>query len=148
MEREEVEQILSEGSVNPKYQIALNVAKQNGWLKDINTTDAKLPKKKSLKEKLFASPEDMQKMTENRADVKNAARRSMIANPAVDIIDRVTDNVTGLKEDVLDPHAFKTKDLNPDGSVIEKNFQTGNGTNGNFIGAEEKTSKKASTSKG
>lgn len=148
MDREEVEQILSEGSVNPKYQAALSIAKQNGWLTDINTTDAKMPEKKSVKEKLFASSDDMQKMTENRTDVKNASRRAQIANPAVDIIDRVTDNVTGLKEDVLDPHAFKAKDFNPNGSVIEKNFQTGTGSSSNFIGAEEKTSKKTSAPKG
>ena len=148
MDREEVEQILSEGSVNPKYQAALSIAKQNGWMKDINTTDAKMPEKKSVKEKLFASPDDMKKMTENRTDVKNAVKRAEVANPAVGVIDRVAGNVTGLKEDLLDPHALKAKDLNSDGSVIEKNFQTGTGSSGNFIGAEEKTSKKTSAPKG
>ena len=148
MDREEVEQILSEGSVNPKYQAALSIAKQNGWMKDINTTDAKMPEKKSVREKLFASPDDMKKMTENRTDVKNAVKRAEVANPAVGVIDRVAGNVTGLKEDLLDPHALKAKDLNSDGSVIEKNFQTGTGSSGNFIGAEEKTSKKTSAPKG
>ena len=148
MDREEVEQILSEGSVNPKYQAALSIAKQNGWMKDINTTDVKMPEKKSIKEKLFASPDDMKKMTENRTDVKNAVKRAEVANPAVGVIDRVAGNVTGLKEDLLDPHALKAKDLNSDGSVIEKNFQTGTGSSGNFIGAEEKTSKKTSAPKG
>jgi hypothetical protein len=142
MDREEVEQILSEGSVNPKYQAALSIAKQNGWMKDINTTDAKMPEKKSIKEKLFASPDDMKKMTENRTDVKNAVKRAEVANPAVGVIDRVAGNVTGLKEDLLDPHALKAKDLNSDGSVIEKNFQTGTGSSSNFIGAEEKAPKK------
>ena len=141
MDREEVEQILSEGSVNPKYQAALSIAKQNGWMKDINTTDAKMPEKKSVKEKLFASSDDMKKMTENRTDVKNAVKRAEVANPAVGVIDRVAGNVTGLKEDLLDPHALKAKDLNSDGSVIEKNFQTGTGSSGNFIGAEKKTVK-------
>ena len=148
MDREEVEQILSEGSVNPKYQAALSIAKQNGWMKDINTTDAKMPEKKSVKEKLFASPDDMKKMTENRTDVRNAVKRAEVANPAVGVIDRVAGNVTGLKEDLLDPHALKAKDLNSDGSVIEKNFQTGTGSSSNFIGAEEKTPKKTSVSKG
>ena len=148
MDREEVEQILSEGSVNPKYQAALSIAKQNGWMKDINTTDAKMPEKKSVKEKLFASPDDMKKMTENRTDVKNAVRRSQIANPSVGVVDRVTGNVTGLKEDLLDPHALKAKDLNADGSVKQKNFQLGNGSDSAFVGTEGKAEKKTQTSKG
>jgi hypothetical protein len=148
MDREEVEQILSEGSVNPKYQAALSIAKQNGWMKDINTTDAKMPEKKSVKEKLFASPDDMKKMTENRTDVKNAVKRAEVANPAVGVIDRVAGNVTGLKEDLLDPHALKAKDLNSDGSIIEKGFQLGNGSDGDFVSAEKKTVKTASAPKG
>lgn len=143
MDREEVEQILSEGSVNPKYQAALSIAKQNGWMKDINTTDAKMPEKKSVKEKLFASSDDMKKMTENRTDVKNAVKRAEVANPAVGVIDRVAGNVTGLKEDLLDPHALKAKDLNSDGSVIEKGFQVGDGSDGNFVSVEKKTVKNA-----
>ena len=47
MNREEVEKILSEGNTNPQYQVALNIAKQNGWLNDINSTDAQLPKTKA-----------------------------------------------------------------------------------------------------
>lgn len=148
MDREEVEQILSEGSVNPKYQAALSIAKQNGWMKDINTTDAKMPEKKSVKEKLFASSDDMKKMTENRTDVKNAVKRAEVANPAVGVIDRVAGNVTGLKEDLLDPHALKAKDLNSDGSIIEKGFQVGNGSNGDFVSAEKKTVKTAPAPKG
>ena len=148
MDREEVEQILSEGSVNPKYQAALSIAKQNGWMKDINTTDAKMPEKKSVREKLFASPDDMKKMTENRTDVKNAVKRAEVANPAVGVIDRVAGNVTGLKEDLLDPHALKAKDLNSDGSVIEKGFQVGNGSDGAFVSAEKKTVKTAPAPKG
>jgi hypothetical protein len=148
MDREEVEQILSEGSVNPKYQAALSIAKQNGWMKDINTTDAKMPEKKSVKEKLFASPDDMKKMTENRTDVKNAVKRAEVANPAVGVIDRVAGNVTGLKEDLLDPHALKAKDLNSDGSIIEKGFQVGNGSDGDFVSVEKKTVKNAPAPKG
>lgn len=138
MDREEVEQILSEGSVNPKYQAALSIAKQNGWMKDINTTDAKMPEKKSVKEKLFASSDDMKKMTENRTDVKNAVKRAEIANPSVGVVDRVTGNVTGLKEDLLDPHALKAKDLNADGTIAPKNFPVGEGSDGKFIGGEKK----------
>jgi hypothetical protein len=148
MDREEVEQILSEGSVNPKYQAALSIAKQNGWMKDINTTDAKMPEKKSVKEKLFASSDDMKKMTENRTDVKNAVKRAEVANPAVGVIDRVAGNVTGLKEDLLDPHALKAKDLNSDGSIIEKGFQVGNGSDGDFVSVEKKTVKNAPAPKG
>lgn len=148
MDREEVEQILSEGSVNPKYQAALSIAKQNGWMKDINTTDAKMPEKKSVKEKLFTSSDDMKKMTENRTDVKNAVKRAEIANPSVGVVDRVTGNVTGLKEDLLDPHALKAKDLNSDGSVIEKGFQVGNGSDGDFVSVEKKTVKNTPAPKG
>lgn len=148
MDREEVEQILSEGSVNPKYQAALSIAKQNGWMKDINTTDAKMPEKKSVKEKLFASSDDMKKMTENRTDVKNAVKRAEVANPAVGVIDRVAGNVTGLKEDILDPHALKAKDLNSDGSVIEKGFQVGDGSDGDFVSVEKKAVKNTPAPKG
>ena len=97
----------------------------------------KAPEKKSLKDKLFMSPEEMQKMTSERADVQGAARRSQIANPSVGVVDRIMGNVTGRNEDLFDPLAFKNKDLNPDGSIKEKDLQLGNGTSGNFIGAEE-----------
>ena len=96
----------------------------------------KAEKKKTLKERLVMSPEEMQKMTGDRADVQNAARRSEIANPSVGVVDRVMGNVTGRNEDLLDPLAFKAKDLNADGSIKEKDLQLGNGTSGNFIGAE------------
>ena len=154
MDREEVEKILSEGSVNPKYQAALSIAKQNGWMTERNETDAKLPKeeKKSvgqkIKDKLFMTPEEMQKMTGEKTEVKNAVRRSQIANPSVGVVDRVTGNVTGLKEDLLDPHALKAKDLNSDGSVIEKGFHVGNGSNGDFISVEKKTVKNTPAPKG
>lgn len=154
MDREEVEQILSEGSVNPKYQAALSIAKQNGWMTERNETDAKLPKeeKKSvgqkIKDKLFMTPEEMQKMTGEKTEVKNAVRRSQIANPSVGVVDRVTGNVTGLKEDLLDPHALKAKDLNSDGSIIEKGFQVGNGSDGDFVSVEKKTVKNAPAPKG
>ena len=93
-------------------------------------------KAKAVKDKLVMSPEEMQKMTSERDDVKNAARRSEIANPSVGIVDRVMGNVTGRNEDILDPWAVKAKDLNSDGSMAEKELKLGNETNGNFIGAE------------
>ena len=94
-------------------------------------------KAKNVKDKLVMSPEEMQKMTSERADVKNAARRSQIANPSVGVVDRVMGNVTGRNEDLIDPTAVKAKDLNPDGSMADKDFQLGSGASGNFIGAEE-----------
>jgi len=94
-------------------------------------------KAKNVKDKLVMSPEEMQKMTSERADVKNAARRSQIANPSVGVVDRVMGNVTGRNEDLIDPTAVKAKDLNSDGSMADKDFQLGSGANGNFIGAEE-----------
>jgi hypothetical protein len=115
---------------DPKYLEAKD------FLENQQKEGEKAEKKKSLKEKLVMSPEEMQKMTGDRADVQNAARRSEIANPAVGIVDRVMGNVTGRNEDLLDPLAFKAKDLNADGSIKEKDLQLGNGTSGNFIGAE------------
>lgn len=94
-------------------------------------------KAKAVKDKLVMSPEEMQKMTGERADVQNAARRSQIANPSVGVVDRVMGNVTGRNEDLFDPWATKAKDLNADGSMAEKDFRLGNGASGNFIGAEE-----------
>ena len=105
-------------------------------------------KAKDLKNKLVMTPEEMQKMTGEREDVKNAARRSEIANPSVGVVDRVMGNVTGRNEDLLDPTAFKAKDLNADGSIAEKDLQVGNGTSGNFIGAEEKEVKEDVSGKG
>lgn len=105
-------------------------------------------KAKAVKDKLVMTDEEMQKMTGERADVQNAARRSQIANPAVGVVDRVTGNVTGRNEDVFDPWATKAKDLNADGSVAEKDLRLGNGVSGNFIGVEEEkeTDKKESGS--
>lgn len=73
----------------------------------------------------------------NRPDVQNAVRRAQIANPSVGVVDRVTGNVTGLNGDLFDPNALKAKDLNPDGTIAEKDFRLGNDSDGNFIGAEE-----------
>jgi hypothetical protein len=115
---------------DPKYLEAKD------FLENQQKEGEKAEKKKSLKEKLVMSPEEMQKMTGERTDVQNAARRSEIANPSVGIVDRVMGNVTGRNEDLLDPLAFKAKDLNADGSIKEKDLQLGNGTSGNFIGAE------------
>lgn len=94
-------------------------------------------KAKAVKDKLVMTPEEMQKMTGERADVQNAARRSQIANPAVGVVDRITGNVTGRNEDIFDPWATKAKDLNSDGSVAEKDLKLGNNASGNFIGEEE-----------
>lgn len=38
---------------------------------------------KKLKDKLVATPEDMQKMTQDRADVQNAKQRAIVSNPAL-----------------------------------------------------------------
>jgi hypothetical protein len=150
MNKEEVEKILSEGSSNPKYQMALDIAKKNGWNSERNKTEEK-PKKtfkekaKEIKDKLVMTPEETQKMTSERADVKNAARRSQISNPRVGVVDRVTGNVTGMNENILDPFAVKAQDLNSDGSVKGKDLQLGKAPEGKFIGAEEE---KGSSSSG
>jgi hypothetical protein len=155
MNKEEVEKILSEGSSNPKYQMALDIAKKNGWNSKRNITEEKLPeekpkktfkeKAKEIKDKLVMTPEETQKMTSERADVKNAARRSQISNPRVGVVDRVTGNVTGMNENILDPFAVKAQDLNSDGSVKGKDLQLGKAPEGKFIGAEEE---KGSSSSG
>ena len=121
---------------DPKYLEAKD------FLENQQKEGEKAEKKKSLKEKLVMTPEEMQKMTSERQDVKTGARRSMVANPAVGVVDRVMGNVTGRNEDLFDPLAFKDKDLNADGSIKEKDLQLGNGTSGNFIGAEEKEGSK------
>ena len=115
---------------DPKYKEAKE------FLEGQQKEGEKTPEKKSFKEKFVMTPEEMQKMTGERADVQGAARRSQIANPSVGVVDRVMGNVTGRNEDLFDPLAFKNKDLNPDGSIKEKDLQIGNGTSGNFIGAE------------
>ena len=84
----------------------------------------------------------------NRPDVQNAVRRAQIANPSVGVVDRVTGNVTGLNGDLFDPNALKAKDLNPDGTIAEKDFRLGNDTDGNFIGAEEEKTGKGGNGKG
>ena len=105
-------------------------------------------KMKDVKSKLVMTPEEMQKMTAERADVQNAARRSQIANPSVGVVDRVMGNVTGRNEDLLDPFATKAKDLNADGSMKDKDFHLGNGSGGNFIGSEPEGNVNASGSSG
>lgn len=57
-------------------------------------------KAKVLKDKLVATPEDMQKMTENRSDVQNRKEQSIAANPSVSKINELTNNATGLKNPV------------------------------------------------
>ena len=117
---------------DPKYKEAKD------FLDNQQVEGKKEEKKKSLKERLVMSPEEMQKMTGDRADVQNAARRSQIANPSVGVVDRVMGNVTGRNEDLLDPWAVKSTDLNSDGSIKEKELNVGSEADGKFIGAEEK----------
>lgn len=123
---------------DPKYLEAKN------FLEGQQKEGEKATEKK--KKKLVMSPEDLQKMTSERADVQNASRRSQIANPAVGVVDRVAGNVTGRNEDLFDPFAVKAKDLNADGTIAEKDLRVGGETSGNFIGAEEE--KKTSDSEG
>ena len=127
---------------DPKYLEAKD------FLENQQKEGEKAEKKKSLKGKLVMTPEEMQKMTSERQDVKTGARRSMVANPAVGVVDRVMGNVTGRNEDLFDPLAFKDKDLNADGSIKEKDLQVGNGTSGNFIGAEEEKTGNGGSSDG
>ena len=119
---------------DPKYKEAKE------FLEKQQKEGEKSKPKKSLKDKLFMSPKEMQEWTSQRADVQNGARRAQIANPSVGVIDRLTDNVTGMNENILDPFATKAKDLNADGSMKEKEFGLGDNSSGNFIGAEEKKS--------
>ena len=65
----------------------------------------KMTKKKpsvlqALKNKLVATPEEMQKMTEDRADVQNRKEMSIGANPSVNKADLLQGNATGLKEPI------------------------------------------------
>lgn len=108
---------------------------------DFEGGSAKENKKKSIKEKLVASPEDMKNMTKDRADVKGAVRRSEIANPSVGVVDRITGNVTGLNEDLFDPTAVKAKDLDETGNLKKKEFRLGGETSGDFIGASSLSEK-------
>lgn len=67
--------------------------------------EGKMTKKKpsvlqALKNKLVATPEEMQKMTEDRADVQNRKEMSIGANPSVNKADLLQGNATGLKEPI------------------------------------------------
>ena len=63
--------------------------------------ETKKPSKwQAIKDKLFMSPEEMQAWTDQRADVQNAKERSVGANPAVNKVDLLKNNATGLKEPV------------------------------------------------
>ena len=57
-------------------------------------------KAKAFKDKLVNSDEEMEKMTENRADVKNATERAIGANPAVGKVDEILNNATGISNPV------------------------------------------------
>ena len=56
---------------------------------------------KKLKDKLVATPEEIQKMTENRADVQNAKQRAIGGNHAVNKADMLKGNATGLESPVV-----------------------------------------------
>ena len=61
---------------------------------------------KKLKDKLVATPEEMQKMTGDRADVKNATERAIVSNPALTPVEtletRLDENadVTGVNQPI------------------------------------------------
>lgn len=55
---------------------------------------------KDKKDKLVNSDEEMEKMTENRADVQNRKEQAIAANPSVSKFDELTNNATGLKNPV------------------------------------------------
>ena len=65
--------------------------KAGAWIKD---------KAKASKDKLVNSDEEMEKMTENRADVQNRKEQAIAANPSVSKFDELTNNATGLKNPV------------------------------------------------
>lgn len=76
---------------NPNRMKELEESEKKPTLKD---------KAKALKDKLVNSDEDMQKMTENRADVRNRKEQAIAANPSVSKFDELTNNATGLKNPV------------------------------------------------
>ena len=76
---------------NPNRMAELEKSEKKPTLKD---------KAKALKDKLFNTPEEMEKMTENRADVQNRKEQAIAANPSVSKFDELTNNATGLKNPV------------------------------------------------
>ena len=95
-------------------------------------------KVKAIKDKLIATPEDMQKMTGDRADVKNATERAIVANPALtptETLDaRLNENadVTGVNQPInhVSVEEAKSGDLpNPvkteGGSVLADSVDNG-----------------------
>lgn len=80
---------------NPNRMAELENAEKKPSIKD------KIKKGLSnLKDKTVMSDNDMQKMASERADVKNATERAIGANPAVNKVDLLKDNATGLKEPI------------------------------------------------
>lgn len=73
----------------------LNASKSNGSNYEGGTATEN--KKQSLGDKLFMSPEELHEMTKDRADVKARGDMAMRANPAVDAIDILQNDATGLK---------------------------------------------------
>lgn len=73
------------------------------------------PEKKSLKDRLVMSPEELQNMTSQRTDVQQGIERSIGANPTTNKLDQLTGNVTGIHGNPL-----RKEDVNPDGSLTSK----------------------------
>lgn len=72
-------------------------------MEELEAREKSNPLKKAgawIKDKLVNSDEDMQKMTENRTDVKNAKERAIGANPAVGKVDELKNNATGISNPV------------------------------------------------
>lgn len=58
------------------------------------------PEKKSFKDKYVATSDELEAQTKDRADFKNRKEMAIGANPAVNKIDRLLDNATGLRNPV------------------------------------------------
>lgn len=80
-------------------------------------------KKQSLGDKLFMSPDELHEMTKDRADVKARGDMAMRANPAVDVIDILQNDATGLKGS---DNAVQLSDTKGGELTNEGKFQLGN----------------------
>lgn len=83
---------------NPNRMEEILESEKKPTLKD--KAKALKDKAKALKDKLVNSDEEMEKMTENRADVQNRKEQAIAANPSVSKFDELTNNATGLKNPV------------------------------------------------
>lgn len=114
MTEQEIAEILEVGPTHPRYEEykmwqAANTAATSG----LNSPKDKPQPEKSSK--IAMSPEELQNMTSQRADVQNAIERSIGANPATNKLDQLTGNITGIHGNPL-----KKEDINPDGSLTSK----------------------------